>query len=160
MYPSLFQLYYNLIDNIRNENENALKGISQNGRKRGRYEELELGGSFLKEYGDADIPHDETHSEMDSVDRRVATNQRLDDAKYMVCQGRKVSKVTGFSFRGPELRMKVVYADPEGNHVTNTERVPSRILRVYAPQLIIDFYERLLSLNNDSTEMPIVSGAM
>ncbi|KAK6760692.1 hypothetical protein RB195_021957 [Necator americanus] len=71
-----------------------------------------------------------------------------DDTKYGVCEGRKISRVLGLNTKGSELRMLVVYSDAKKIHREDAELVPSRILRHYAPQTVIDYYESLIITGN------------
>ncbi|WKY02235.1 hypothetical protein Q1695_015896 [Nippostrongylus brasiliensis] len=59
--------------------------------------------------------------------------------------GRKVCRILGLNTKADELRMLVVYSDREKIKKKDAELVPSRILRHYAPQLVIDYYESLIT---------------
>ncbi|PIO75955.1 chromo' (CHRromatin Organization MOdifier) domain protein [Teladorsagia circumcincta] len=62
-------------------------------------------------------------------------NQKVDDTKYGIFVGRKISRILGLNNKGPELRMLVVYSDSKKICKADAELIPSRILRHYAPQV-------------------------
>ncbi|RCN38505.1 chromo shadow domain protein [Ancylostoma caninum] len=71
-----------------------------------------------------------------------------DDTKYGVCEGRKISRILGLNTTSSEVRMLIVYSDTKKVHKRDAELVPSRILRHYAPQMVIDYYESLIIKGN------------
>ncbi|KAK5977433.1 Chromo shadow domain protein, partial [Trichostrongylus colubriformis] len=67
--------------------------------------------------------------------------KRKDDSKYGVYTGRKISRILDLNTKESELQMLVVYPDNKKISKTDAELVPTRILRHYAPQMVIDYYE-------------------
>ncbi|VDM53746.1 unnamed protein product [Angiostrongylus costaricensis] len=145
--------HWSEVDNIGGANEKSLQSSS----KRGRYDDWDANRSsqrenvgynlelvFLDFLNNGNIIHNVTCSEIAGVGGRLPGNQQLDDARYRVCRGHKVTKVIGINLRGTEPRMLALYGDPERIRMRDIELVPCRILRFYAPQKVIDFYEGLL----------------
>ncbi|WKY02236.1 hypothetical protein Q1695_015896 [Nippostrongylus brasiliensis] len=91
-----------------------------------------------------DIFDDGTSSEAPNPPKKTK-KRKADDDKYGVCSGRKVCRILGLNTKADELRMLVVYSDREKIKKKDAELVPSRILRHYAPQLVIDYYESLIT---------------
>ncbi|KIH47056.1 chromo shadow domain protein [Ancylostoma duodenale] len=91
-----------------------------------------------------DIFDDGTTNDTTAAQPSKAKDQKPDDTKYGVCEGRKISRILGLNTTSSELRMLVVYSDAKKVHKKDAELVPSRILRHYAPQMVIDYYESLI----------------
>ncbi|KHJ82490.1 chromo shadow domain protein [Oesophagostomum dentatum] len=89
-----------------------------------------------------------TSSDETAVKPAKVRTEKPDDMNYGVCKGRKISRILGLNTKGSELRVLVVYSDSKKVHKKDAELIPSRILRHYAPQMIIDYYESLITNGN------------
>ncbi|VDK48576.1 unnamed protein product, partial [Cylicostephanus goldi] len=96
---------------------------------------------------DDDVFDDGTSESTAKTRPKTKRKTSVDDKKYGVCEGRKISRILGLNNKSSELRMLVVYSDAMKDRKKGVELVPTRILRHYAPQMVIDYYESLLDKN-------------
>lgn len=126
--------------------KNSINGQKSTRKRKSRVDnDSDDSSSSKAEVIEKDIFDDGTISDSANARPSKAKEKKVDDSSYGICEGRKISRILGLNTTGSELRMLVVYSDGKKLKKKDAELIPSRILRHYAPQMVIDYYESLVT---------------
>ncbi|CAJ0599059.1 unnamed protein product [Cylicocyclus nassatus] len=136
-----------LIEEFEKSQKNTAEKSSKTRKRKIREKEDEDKDVISVRIDDDDDLFDDGTSESTATRPKTKRKALVDDKKYGICEGRKISRILGLNNKSSELRMLVVYSDAMKDRKKGVELVPTRILRHYAPQMVIDYYESLLDKN-------------